>query len=56
MAHNRRQVGSDTANLSIRLYPNADRGLAVGGNPTTVAKVKRLSYYFVDNPRLAYAA
>ncbi|MBX5234143.1 SGNH/GDSL hydrolase family protein [Rhizobium sp. NLR4a] len=50
------QVGSDTANLSIRLYPNADRALAAGGNPTMVAKVKRLGYYFVDNPRLAYAA
>ena len=49
------QVGSDTANLSIRLYPNADRALAVGGNPTMVAKVKRLGYFFVNNPRLAYA-
>ncbi|MDO3434314.1 SGNH/GDSL hydrolase family protein [Rhizobium sp. CBN3] len=48
------QVGSDTANLSIRLYPNADRAIA-SGNATMRAKVKRLGYFFVENPRLAYA-
>ncbi|MBX5063458.1 MULTISPECIES: SGNH/GDSL hydrolase family protein [Rhizobium] len=49
------QVSSDTANLSIRLYPNADRALGVGGTALMRAKVKRLGYFFVDNPRLAYA-
>ncbi|MBX5089336.1 hypothetical protein [Rhizobium lentis] len=49
------QVGSDTANLSIRLYPNADRALGAGGTATMRAKVKRLGYFFVDNPRTAWA-
>lgn len=49
------QVGSDTANLSIRLYPNSSRALANTGSAPLVAKVKRLGYYFVSNPRTDWA-
>ncbi|PDS97504.1 hypothetical protein CO659_12625 [Rhizobium sp. S9] len=49
------QVGSDTANLSIRLYPNSSRALANTGSAPLVAKVKRLGYYFVSNPRADWA-